>query len=110
MNNSKRPLDHHNEDQNGAVKRRKLQHCLRHKQVALAEPAAEVQDEERPSYQQPDDAIQQQFTRAILLTLSAVGFDSAKPSALEMFRSATEECAYFPPSATLLETCENATH
>lgn len=44
----------------------------------------------------PQDPVfaQGQLMRSITAALTMVGFDSVKPSALEMFRAATEECTF----------------
>lgn len=48
-------------------------------------------DHVEPAPQDPVFA-QSQLMRSLTAALTMVGFDSVKPSALEMFRAATEEC------------------
>ena len=48
-------------------------------------------DHVEPAPQDPVFA-QSQLMRSITAALTLAGFDSVKPSALEMFRAATEEC------------------
>ncbi|KAJ9654811.1 hypothetical protein H2201_008936 [Coniosporium apollinis] len=65
------------------AKRRRIQHhALRHKQPSDADTSLAPQD---PLF------VQSQLLRAISISLSAVGFDSVKPSALEAFRAEVEE-------------------
>ena len=52
--------------------------------------------QQRPAHIEPapQDPVfaQSQLMRSITAALTLAGFDSVKPSALEMFRAATEEC------------------
>lgn len=52
--------------------------------------------QQRPEHVElaPQDPVfaQSQLLRSITAALTLAGFDSVKPSALEMFRAATEEC------------------
>lgn len=87
---TKRPYQADHVD-NGAVqqppaKRRLVHHQLRHQQPQLEESIFALQD---PVF------IQGQLLRSIGMSLRAVGFDSALPSALEGFRAEVEECKFF---------------
>ena len=59
-------------------------HYLHHQQELAAEAASAAQDEA---------FFEAQLLRTISLVLSAVGFDSVKPTALEAFRAEVEQCA-----------------
>lgn len=65
------------------AKRRRIVHHIKHKQPWEVDPTLTPQDEK---------VFGSQMLRAISLTLGAVGFDGAMPSALEMFRGQIEEC------------------
>ncbi|KAK3114884.1 hypothetical protein LTR53_006342 [Teratosphaeriaceae sp. CCFEE 6253] len=78
-------------------KRRRVIHTLRHVQ--------RVPQHVEPATQDPVLA-QGQLLRSISAALSAVGFDSVKPTALEMFRSQTEE--YMLRFATYIRTSMQA--
>ena len=71
-----------NRDQH-APKKRKVRHRLHHLQ-----PKPPHMD---PAPQDPV-FIQGQLLRSITAALAMAGFDSATPTALEMFRGAAEEC------------------
>ncbi|KAK8244057.1 transcription factor TFIID complex subunit 8 C-term-domain-containing protein [Phyllosticta capitalensis] len=64
------------------AKRRRIVHHIKHKQPWEVDPTLTPQDEK---------VFGSQMLRAISLTLGAVGFDGAMPSALEMFRGQIEE-------------------
>ncbi|KAK7522008.1 transcription factor TFIID complex subunit 8 C-term-domain-containing protein [Phyllosticta citriasiana] len=70
------------ESQTPAKRRRIVHHAIKHKQHWEVDPTLTPQDEK---------VFGGQTLRAISLTLGAVGFDGALPSALEMFRAQTEE-------------------
>ncbi|KAK8168202.1 transcription factor TFIID complex subunit 8 C-term-domain-containing protein [Phyllosticta citrichinensis] len=70
------------ESQSPAKRRRIVRHAIKHKQQWEVDPTLTPQDEK---------VFGGQMLRAISLTLCAVGFDGAMPSALEMFRAQTEE-------------------
>lgn len=61
----------------------KRTHHLTHIQQLPAETEPAAQDE---------TFIQAQLLRSICTALTIVGYDSVKPSALEMFRAEVEEC------------------
>ena len=77
---TKRPREESNQF---TVKRRKVHHALHYvqHQPAHIEPAPQ-----NPVFAQG------QLMRSISAALTMVGFDSAKPTAIEMFRAAVEEC------------------
>ena len=77
-------------EQTKSLKRRRAQedgrqkHSLSHVQHQPAQTEAAAQDEA---------FVQAQLMRSICTALAIVGYDSVKPSALEMFRSHVQECA-----------------
>lgn len=70
-----------------ANKKRKVRRRLQHVQARPAHIEVAPQD---PVF------VQGQLLRSISAALAMAGFDSAKPSALEMFRGAVEECECKP--------------
>jgi hypothetical protein len=58
-------------------------HAVRHQQASAVESLSGAQDE---------DFFEAQLLRSISLALSAVGFDSVKPTALESFRAEVDQC------------------
>lgn len=70
-----------------ARKKRKVRRSLHH--IPHKPPHVE------PAPQDPV-FIQGQLLRSISAAVAMAGFDSAKPTALEMFRAAVEECTFFP--------------
>ena len=72
-----------------ANKKRKVRRRLQHVQGKPAHTETASQD---PVF------VQGQLLRSICAALASVGFESALPSALEMFRGAVEECAFNAPA------------
>ena len=72
------------DEEGHAKKKRRVRRRLQRAQSRPAHVEAAPQD---PVF------VQGQLLRSISAALTMVGFDSAKPSALEMFRGAVEECA-----------------
>ena len=65
------------------IVRRRLQHVQ------------QIPEAVEPAPQDPEYA-EGQLLKSISAALTLVGFDSVKPTALEMFRSHAEECEYMP--------------
>lgn len=82
-NAMKRSLSSDTRDGQTAKRQRTNHHSLRYKQQWHVDPSLTPQDEL---------FFQSQLLRAIVVALSAVGFDSVKPTALEAFRAEVEEC------------------
>ncbi|KAF2840248.1 hypothetical protein M501DRAFT_911077, partial [Patellaria atrata CBS 101060] len=83
-------------------RRRLVKHGIKHKQNFEEDPTERPQDEA---------FFQSQLLRALSLNLSAVGFDGAKPSALEMFRGAVEEymASFLSDVTRSMHTCRRTT-
>lgn len=69
-------------------KKRRIHHTLHHTQRTPLHTEPAPQD---PIF------IQAQLLRSLTAALAIAGFDSVKPSALEMFRAQTEECTSTTP-------------
>jgi transcription initiation factor TFIID subunit 8 len=65
------------------IVRRRLQHVQ------------QIPEAVEPAPQDPEYA-EGQLLKSISAALTLAGFDSVKPTALEMFRSHAEECEYMP--------------
>ena len=65
-----------------------------HKKRMVRRKLHHVQEKPRHIEPAPQNPVfvQGQLLRSIIATLAMVGFDSVKPTALEMFRSHVEEC------------------
>jgi transcription initiation factor TFIID subunit 8 len=72
---------------NQHIVRRRLQHVQ------------QIPEAVEPAPQDPEYA-EGQLLKSISAALTLAGFDSVKPTALEMFRSHAEECKYMPHSNT----------
>lgn len=68
-------------------KKVKVHHHLHH--------AQHIPNEMEPAPQDPEFA-EGQLLKSITAALTIAGFDSVKPTALEMFRGHVEECACYP--------------
>jgi hypothetical protein len=84
---------------NQQIVRRRLQHVQ------------QIPEAVEPAPQDPEYA-EGQLLKSIAAALTLAGFDSVKPTALEMFRSHAEECEYMPhlntyirAFLTLRQTC-----
>ena len=77
----KRP--HHEIENDEKMQKRKVRRTLQHKQ-------------RRPQHIEPAPQdpvfVQGQLLKSITAALTMVGFDSVKPTAMEMFRASVEEC------------------
>jgi transcription initiation factor TFIID subunit 8 len=74
------------QDGRPAKRRRIVHHGIKYKQPLASEALDVVQD---------DAFFQSQLLRSISLALTAVGFDSVLPSALEAFRAEVEDCTSY---------------
>lgn len=81
-NEMKRSASQADADDNSS-KKQKIHHHLRHVQ--------QLPDATEPAPQDPEFA-EGQLLKSITAALTLAGFDSVKPTALEMFRAHTEEC------------------
>ena len=65
------------------------------KRIRVRRRLRHVQNKPQHIEPAPQDAVfvQGQLLRSISAALAMVGFDSVKPTALEMFRASVEECA-----------------
>jgi len=79
----KRPHPSDARDSQTAKRQRTNHHSLRYRQQWHTDPTLAPQDEL---------FFESQLLRSIVVALSAVGFDSVKPTALEAFRAEVEEC------------------
>lgn len=95
---TKRPID--DDQQYSFSKRRRIvRHGIRHKQAWREDPAIAAPQDEA--------FFQAQVLRAVSIGLTAVGFESAKPTALEAFRAQVDECTcYFRVSPQQWRTGE----
>lgn len=79
----KRPASNHLDPLNHPPTKR-VKHSIKHVQPLAQEIIAGAPD---------DEFFNQQLQQAVLLALTAAGFDAAQPAALTMFCSLTDECA-----------------